>query len=243
MFNKIAAWAGIILFVSLLGLLTDYTFRTESNAVDKLDDGRGSAYWQSRIKSVGGQVAYAELASVVAPFSASKQHSVAHSFSNALYASGGIDMLGVCDDKFGYGCFHSFMGRAIKEHGIDIALKKFKHVCAKEPAGYKRRTCEHGIGHGIVSYFGYGDVAMLAKSLSFCQTNFGAKDFALGCSGGAYMEFNNRSMLSDQEVNPVELTAENTFHPCDSLSSSYAPSCYFWQPLWWVRESFSRSKH
>lgn len=187
----------------------------------------GASQWESRIKAVGGIAAYQEFAQSVANLTPQKQHSAAHEFGGALYKTLGVAGLSVCDTRFSYGCYHEFLGEAIATLGLS-SVTSLNEACfaALDERGL---ACQHGIGHGVAAYEGYTDEALL-RSLAVCDT-LAHNDPVGGCVGGAFMEYNMRTMLGDDGV--IRPDTGNELHPCDLLAGTHKEACVFWQTQWW----------
>jgi len=190
-------------------------------------------FWREYVLKNGAQNAYEEFTESVQNESRGQQHEMAHIFGGAMYQAVGVEGLVVCDSRFDYGCFHEFLGRAIAELGLQ-SVEELNSTCITmlgEGAGF----CQHGLGHGVQSYFGYTDKDFY-KALDACR-NLPGNDPIGGCNGGIYMEYNLRSMLADERV-----IRESTdlLHPCNKLEGKDAETCYFWQPQWWY-EVFLRT--
>lgn len=183
--------------------------------------------WQERINEVGGAAAFEELTSSIAGLAQGAQHEHAHVFGGALYLAEGVSGLAVCDERFDYGCFHEFLGRAITEQGIPIVYE-LNESCI-ETLGEDAHFCHHGLGHGVQAHFGYRD-SDLDKALEACD-GLRENDPIGGCNGGVFMEYNLRTMLGSEGT---VRTSETPFAPCDRLESKYLQACYFWQPQWWL---------
>ncbi|MBX4192237.1 hypothetical protein KW798_02000 [Candidatus Parcubacteria bacterium] len=185
-------------------------------------------YWEERIKTVGGAAAYEELAGLIANFSVSQQHQATHIFGGTLYQTLGINGLAVCDTRFNYACYHEFLGQAISDLGIssviDLNQKCFDLVKTSPLA------CQHGIGHGALSYFGYDEPA-LKQALDTCKS-LPFRDEIGGCYNGVYMEYSLQTMLAE-EGTTRELVDDNWLAPCDSVDEEYLSACAYSQPQWW----------
>lgn len=190
-------------------------------------------YWQERIAKIGGSAAYAEFANFVAPLDASAQHNLAHSFGESLYRERGIDGISVCDSRFSYGCYHQLVGDAIAAQGLGV-VASINTDCLKLPSAV---PCQHGIGHGLVGYLGYSDRA-LKKAIAEC-VSIDTGDSLQGCFGGAFMEFNMRTLAGGDASSTRPLSPDPNA-PCDSFSSVAKASCYLYQPQWW--DSVLRTK-
>jgi len=190
------------------------------------------AYWEHRVASEGGDVAYREFAASVASMDASEQHGLAHAFGGALYNAAGLPGIVACDARFSYGCYHQFIGAAIADQGLSV-IDGINDVC-KTLRGPS--PCQHGIGHGLVGYLGY-QPADLKKAIAECA---GVDDGTSlqGCDGGAFMEYNIRTLAGpDAERTP----SNDPDEPCDSFSGAAALSCYLYQPQWWWTSTFASS--
>ncbi len=180
------------------------------------------------IKARGGEKTYHAFGVVYAGQTVSVRHQAAHSMGEALFAARGAEGVTVCDDSFSYGCYHGFFGRAIATDGL--AVIPTVHEICKRTLGPKASSCQHGVGHGLVVHFGY-ERENLDEALPSCDVLDDTRP-AEGCYGGAYMEYNLRTMHTGESVirKPPE---GNMYDPCDTVASRFAGACYFWQPQWW----------
>ena len=188
--------------------------------------------WSERIKKVGPEVAYKEFKETFSSNIESEQHSVAHLFGELMYGqlknTSGIT---VCDYNFGFGCFHGFFVAALHDKGPDILIKLDK-ACV-EKSGMFSSGCQHGLGHGLIEYYGH-NIAGLNKSLLECEkTTIFAKKF--GCTSGAFMEFNIPISLEVNNIhlNTRKLDKTNPYFPCSDVPSRFQESCYFELGQWW----------
>lgn len=185
--------------------------------------------WGSRIRQVGAEEAYRELAEEVSSLSISRKHAAAHAFGGALYDRVGISGFPVCDDRFSYGCTHEFVGRAILDLGPP-SLGSLNELCQSFEDTLRVSSCQHGIGHGILASLGYSEDDLL-RALSLCADLPGNREPG-GCYGGIFMEFNLRSMVEGEEP-PRSYQPERPFYPCSILDGSSQAACAFWIPQWW----------
>jgi len=159
-----------------------------------------------------------------------EQHQAAHIFGEALYERGGIDLFSVCDSSFGFGCFHSFISLALKEHGESIA-QELDAKCI-QAYGEQGLGCSHGVGHGLLSYFGY-DLAALTKALSLCEGLTWDHPYG-GCRDGVFMEYDFQTMAqgdggSLRRVDPMKPHA-----PCTEIDRKSRVACFFGLPSLWI---------
>ncbi len=221
----------LLAIVSIAFVFTRHTSHAAAPSFTNTPEGRHQqeAYWQTEIKTVGGAKAYKEFGAFVAPLSSNTKHALAHIFGGALYRSQGESALAVCDAQFSYGCFHEFLASAIEEHGIS-EVQTLNEDCWNSLVS-SPLACQHGIGHGVLGYFGYGS-SSLDKALSLCK-DLPMSDSIGGCYGGVFMEYNMRTMLDyNDKVRPV--TDNDIYAPCDTLADEYKKACVFWQPQWWL---------
>jgi hypothetical protein len=192
----------------------------------QIPKGEEQKYWSERMQQVGANKAFDEFAASIQSMSQGLQHESAHLFGGWLYAQEGVAGLNVCDSRFDYGCFHEFLGTAIAELGLG-SMNVLNQSCINN-LGDNAAFCQHGVGHGIQSYFGYTKKDLFS-SLETCNT-LPANDPIGGCSGGIYMEYNFRTMLADKaELRPFTSIVD----PCDEVAQKDLQSCIFWQPQWW----------
>ena len=187
-------------------------------------------YWVDRILEVGGSKAYAEFREANNQFDINRQHNHAHIIGDAIFKALDLNGTAVCDSSYSFGCYHEYLGQAINAHGIDV-VQELNEVCVQN-LGAQALSCQHGIGHGVLSYFGY-ESDTLDASLDVCS-NLPYSDPIGGCYGGIFMEYNMRTMLSLDGVGAREpLDVTNLHEPCDTLDADQKPACYYWQPQWW----------
>lgn len=176
--------------------------------------------WASKIDTLGGAQAYKEFKNQYASFDTGTQHQMAHLFGNLLYQKLGTTGISVCDTVFNYGCYHGFFGAAVGSEGLGVITRLSKNC---------DEGCQHGIGHGIVVYLGY-DIKNLNDALDVCKKSnlLGGK---LGCKGGAFMEFNMKTMLGIDKINKFE--PKTPYSPCLDVPHDSQPACFYWLSQWW----------
>jgi hypothetical protein len=191
-----------------------------------------TTHWEKRIQEIGGSAAYAEFLAGAAS-SSIDTHSQAHAFGEALYKEEGLQALRVCDSSFEFGCYHSFLAVAVNEEGIE-SLPKLSEAC-KDDQGVMDLRCQHGLGHGVLVYTGYGklgDALALCESVSTRATG--------GCYSGVFMEYNFHTM---EFGNYVRDGSGDLYAPCDTLPEKFQPSCYYEQVQWWQNLFQNDFKH
>ena len=185
------------------------------------------AHWEDRIREIGGPAAYKEFSASMQKIDLQRAHDHAHAFGEALYEVEGMKGVSVCDLQFNLGCIHTFFGRAVADLGIP-KLADINTSCSDAPMP-KSLFCHHGIGHGLMAYFGYSE-ADLKQVLSLCDGL--PNDPLKGCDIGAFMEYSQQSMLgSSAQIRTV--TGGDWNLPCDAVDARDQQVCYFYQPQWW----------
>jgi len=188
-------------------------------------------YWRSQIGARGAKNAYDDITLFINSndFSKPKAHELIHVFGGALYESEGTKGLSLCRIDFSYGCFHEFLGRAIAGHGLAV-VGDLNRVCI-DTLGGDAHFCQHGVGHGIQTYFGYKEGDLL-EALKVCES-LPENDPIGGCRGGIFMEYNFRTMLG-AEAHPR--ISDDIFSPCSNLYGNDQLACHYWLPDWWSRD-------
>ncbi len=218
----------IIALLSILIIVLGGIYLTQKRNLPSVKLTAEELIWSNKIKELGGKKAYQELSKKIKNLNPIDQHLQAHNFGKALYQSLGIEGVVVCDSKFSYGCYHEFLGTAIFHEGIGVA-KKLNEYCKKEDKN-QTLACQHGIGHGIVSYSGY-TYEHLLNSLDICST-LSNSDAIGGCPGGVFMEYNFQTMLAENGKIRI-FDEKNPYYPCNIIPEKYKKSCYYWQNQWW----------
>ncbi len=212
-------------------LLVAYAFgvgRSFSYALVPTDIRGEQGRWSERIRAVGGKNAYEELGYAVRVLTPTQQHVPAHIFGGALYEEEGLPGLNVCDTRFLYGCFHEFLSRAILEGGLSV-VPTLEKKCKSLPKSGAPLGCEHGLGHGLLSYFGY-EPADLKEAVSACDML--EADPWHACAQGAFMEYNFR-FLTLGEGTGGRPVPEDVYDPCYDYEGEIGQRCVGIIPLWW----------
>lgn len=186
-------------------------------------------YWEQLIGERGAKTAYLNFNQTYQDVSTSEGHTAAHLFGGALFHEVGIDGISICETTFSFGCFHEFIGQALLQEGLSVLTKLNESCMLVQNNGFL--GCQHGIGHGLLGYFGY-DENHLFDALEVCHGLPGT-DTISGCYGGVIMEFNMRTMLLGDNVPSREISENNYYEPCDRIQEYARQSCYYWQPQWW----------
>lgn len=205
-----------------------------SESSTKFDPLKERRLWERTIKAKGAERAYQEFLSLYKHMPDVDGHARAHIFGLVLYEQMGDESIGVCDDSFVYGCYHSVLAKALAQKGLAV-LDGLDSACKK--TGRDWLGCLHGIGHGLISFLSYEQEGLL-EALEACK-NLSWKGTVGGCTGGVFMEYNFRTMLDEGRTGNILRPLRQDLHePCSSLPREYLPACYYEQPDWW-RHIFS----
>jgi hypothetical protein len=186
--------------------------------------------WSERIGKIGPENAYAEFKKEFSPMRYDQQHTIAHLFGTLLYEHEDAEGIKVCDGSYGFGCFHGFFSVILGDKGKDI-LPELDSACNETGPG--NTGCQHGLGHGLIEYYGHS-LDGLAKALEGCdRTTIFVNKF--GCTSGAFMEFNIPVLLSVKNIDIAdrEFDPKDPYFPCTKVETRFRESCYFELGQWW----------
>lgn len=195
------------------------------------------ARWRERIEKIGARAAYEEVVRASINLSPTEQHVPAHVFGGVLYESEGIDALSICDGRMLYGCFHEFLSQAIVENGLAI-VPELEQRCPSSPSIDDPISCIHGLGHGLVAYFGYTK-ANLDQAIAECDKL--TRDPWSACVQGAFMEYDLRFFAAADGAETRPIPDGNVYDPCTEYSGIHAERCVSLLPVWWRAALFSPS--
>ncbi len=181
------------------------------------------------IKIHGAQKTYDRIKEILQEKDSIRQHTVAHIFGELLYRENGLSGITVCDSSFGFGCYHSFFGKAVSEGGEGI-VPELDRLCVAS-FGVMGLGCAHGIGHGLGEYFGPSRVD---EQLRLCE-GLSWKGKYMGCQSGVFMEYNT-PVSTDGETamsKPRPWDERAPYGSCLSVAEKFRPSCFLEIAGWW----------
>jgi hypothetical protein len=185
--------------------------------------------WEQAIDQFGPNQAWDQFKNEYKNEHFGTQHSAAHIFGEALFDTVGVEGVATCDNSFAFGCYHSFFAQAISYLGPD-SLVDLDQACIDRygPLGL---GCQHGIGHGLVEYYGQNN---LIAALDACHS-LSWKGELFGCSGGVFMEHNFPTVVGGNTATSQlrEADPNNLYQPCIDLPDKYKPACYYELGQWW----------
>lgn len=116
-------------------------------------------------------------------------HLLGHTVGDVLYTQKGLQGIADCTQDFRNACSHTIVVGALNEFGPGPdTQKKIDDACKAAPGGIGAYTmCYHGLGHGVLAFFGYD----MAKTVAFCEQT-GTAEYEYEqypqCVSGAVME-------------------------------------------------------
>lgn len=165
------------------------------------------------------------------------QHLAAHIFGELLYEKYGNEGIAICDGSFSYGCYHGLAAQSISENGVEAAVE-LDEKCVNIRGEKKAFSCKHGIGHGLMDYYGHRE-DKLVEALRHCDTKYKevGDDRFFGCYTGVIMEFNHPATVNDTVAKAVDrpLSLDNMNYPCTIIPKEYQGPCYHQMPQLWER--------
>lgn len=223
---------GMIFFISRKNFFTNSEKNVSSGILDgRVDFAQERLFWSDQMDKIGGFSAYKDFLDTYKDFDYLTQHGGAHILGGLLYKETGIEGIKICDDSYIFGCYHGFMGEMVSFEGTSTIIQ-VDRAC-REKEGFAAGNCYHGVGHGLLGYFGRNQIN---KALEVCKT-LSLKKNTGGCFGGVFMEYNlanlHNLMISEKDVR--EMTNNNLYHPCDVVAIEFRPACYYEQSDWWMR--------
>ncbi|MBI5613356.1 hypothetical protein HY947_00355 [Candidatus Gottesmanbacteria bacterium] len=216
----------------LLGLTVSlFVFGTKKKAEVKKDELYFKTFRKRAegwIRTLGGEKAYKRVKEEFKE-NPNDSHGELHVFGELLYTIEGLTSFTVCDQDFGFGCYHGFMGQAIAEKGVDVAYT-LDAECIKRH-GPHGLGCFHGLGHGLGEYFGpnrINEQLKICKSLSW-------KGLYAGCQDGAIMEYHfptSQTGIGTRQQLKI-FQKDNPYDPCPTVEDMFKRACYYRLPSWW----------
>jgi len=214
----------VVLVLALLGAAWFlWSHLGSKTAYSDSDPALNQAYWSEQFATRDAKAVYDEFKRRNEAAPLERQHLAAHPVGELIYETLGIDGIAICDNSFGFGCFHGFFGRAVGEAGADrVAELDAACVAAYGPLG---TGCQHGIGHGVLEYVGYDRVN---DALALCGKTTESVPL-LGCASGVFMEYHTPLAGSSDGLVPTQRSVSEamTYEPCTTVPDKYRPSCYY----------------
>lgn len=139
-------------------------------------------------------------------------HDIAHFLGASIYDEQQLDGLKSCSSSIGFGCYHGFIEEFIVREGIE----KIPELTSKCDMLLFVKSCYHGIGHGLLTYFKYS----LPLALENCD-KFTKERYQENCYSGVFMENGSHKKSQGKKNDPL--------WPCNSVEYKYKYACYQYQ--------------
>ncbi len=227
-------WGGIIVLSALLITLLFYGFGLRSHgsasnlenqsiasASNLLGISMGDSFdalkekFTGYAKQKGARAAFNSLGTAMLPPNIDV-HLLGHAIGDVLYKQEGAKGMTACTNEFRNACSHSIVVGLFSDKG-EGSLPEIEKACEEAPGGNGAYTmCFHGLGHGVLSYFGYS----FEKATKICDV-VGTPEHhnqEVGeCFGGMVMEiieggFHDRDIWTKQR--PKYLVATKPLGLC-----------------------------
>ncbi len=206
---------------------------------------KDSGAWGLLLAKRGGEEASRQIIARYADQPYTVNHDIGHLAGDLFYRNFETGALSFCGESLGVGlgCHHQVVITAIAHYGIGV-ISRLAKTCV-ETYGRLIDFCAHGIGHGVMEFYG-DDEPALVKALDSCEklevTTGGVadkkRDNASGyCFSGVMMQY-QRTLLAHrilQEGIPVRPVDENNpTAPCStSVPERFRRDCYLSLGQWW----------
>lgn len=188
------------------------------------------AYLRSALKESGAESIQSRLKTLYADSPVGEQHMSFHYLGEVLYEQSGAAALPLCEDWYGFGCYHGFLLVAIDREGYEVVPFLDKACLQRHGNTIESETCQHGIGHGLLEFSGRDPL----KALEAC--NLVADVYPkLGCASGVFMEYfapTQSDVRSKVSLLPV-YDEHNPLNVCSSLAGRRQATCLFEIQSWW----------
>ena len=195
-------------------------------------------FWSKTINEIGGEKTYKEFKDKYKNENFGTQHLMAHVVGTFLYQKEGIKGQAICDSTFSFGCYHSFFSQALADKGPSI-INDLDKACL-DKFGTFGSGCQHGIGHGVMEYYG---PKRLIEALISCKSTTANTPLS-GCASGVFMEYNVPIIITDVDAvstaRPLDI--KNPYMPCTSVPENFKEACYYSLSQWWNQTSFYMDK-
>ncbi len=186
---------------------------------------REKVSWRKILKKTDTRLFYEELKNAYQ--NNYNQHVVGHIFGDLVYEKDGVKGIEICDTALYWGCYHAITSSAIADKGLQ-AIHDLDKICKQKTS--VSAICAHGIGHGLVDYFG---PSHLLTALESCELIEGDES----CFTGVFMQYNfpTDSEKEGLDVQVRPFIAGQEYSPCGDFPEKYDQSCYAELPRWWDR--------
>lgn len=174
-------------------------------------------YWEREVKNNPADVVYDSFVESYIEQDENRWHWAMHVLASILYDRYGADALEFCDNSFQNACYHEIMS-SFSYEGKVVEQSEIATLCEGN------WNCSHGIGHGLVMYYGY-DQETLTGILERCPIELSVVPIE-SCQSGVFMEFITRTMGAPRgELDAIKNTVDKDL--CSEIEPAYRGPCHF----------------
>jgi hypothetical protein len=182
-----------------------------------------SAIYMQLLKRVGAQKAQDALNTSGLPFTG-ETHLIQHTAGTYIYETYGLPGITKCTLYFLGACYHEFFIHLLSDKGIGILPDVMKECWKIGPLSANQ--CAHGIGHGLVVWYGYDKLDKAAagcEALKKQDPNFPD----VFCYEGVFME-NFWALHPSATVSERWISKSDPYYPCDDprMKQAWEPGCW-----------------
>lgn len=158
------------------------------------------------------------------------QHMSLHYFGEMLYELKGVSGLSLCEDWYGFGCYHGFLLVAIEYEGYEIVPDLDSACIERHGHTMETETCQHGIGHGLTEASARNPL----KAIEACDLVADVYP-KLGCASGVFMEYfaPTESDKRTQAWMRPPFDKDNPLNVCSEFTGLSLATCLFEIQSWW----------
>ena len=228
------------MLVAVHGIYTTVTIARHIEVIE-LSFARGwdtqqyQEYFERLARNRGAVYAYDVLREASIPENVDT-HEIGHSIGWVLYEEKGIAGMAYCTESFRSACAHALVISAYVERG-EAALPQIVKACEEAPGDKGAyATCFHGMGHGILAYFGYDYEQALGKCeevgdlLTLDDSRTTSREVWNRCVEGATMELDlgTHDPALWEQAKLVYFPDNDLYMPCNAayVNPEVRPMCY-----------------
>lgn len=128
------------------------------------------------------------------------------------------------------GYYHGVLEGRFATEGGERLIDQLDSICSAvrgDGYTYNYYSCVHGIGHGLMAFFGHD----IFDSLRACNRLSGAWEQS-SCAGGVFME----NVTSDSDEMPSRfLKKDDPSYPCNAVEEKFVTQCYLMQSSYMLK--------
>jgi len=187
------------------------------------------AYLRETLPEIGSEALQVRLLELYEKDGPGEQHMAFHYFGEVLYEEEGANGLPLCENWYGFGCFHGFLLSAIDVEGYQVVPLLDEACVSANKSTMDIETCHHGIGHGLVEFSGRD----ADEAVEVCDMVHHVFE-KLGCASGVFMEYFSPTQSEKRIlVDAPPFDKKNPYNVCDTYTGVRKATCLFEIHPWW----------